>query len=267
MARWTAGLALSMVLGAGGAAAQEARVLPGHAGCDERDGDRDYARHCEVREILLPASGRLAIDATPNGGIQVTAGGGSEMRILAVVRANAREEAEARRMAEAVRILTDGTIRAEGPRPERRAWWSVSFRAAVPERTDVDLHSQNGGITLEGLRGRSRFETTNGGVTLVDLGGTVEGETTNGGVTVRLSGDRWEGEGLDVRTTNGGVTLHVPTGYNARLETATVNGAMDLRFPVQVQGRIGKRVSTELGSGGPTVRATTTNGGVVVRRR
>ncbi|HUG54310.1 MAG TPA: hypothetical protein VMR21_11945 [Vicinamibacteria bacterium] len=40
---------------------------------------------------------------------------------------------------------------------------------------------------------------------------------------------------------------------------------MDL--PVRVQGRLGRELSTDLGAGGPTIRAMTTNGGVVVRRR
>jgi hypothetical protein len=38
-------------------------------------------------------------------------------------------------------------------------------------------------------------------------------------------------------------------------------------FPVRVQGRLGRDLSTDLGSGGPTIRAKTTNGGVTVRRR
>ena len=50
----------------------------------------------------------------------------------------------------------------------------------------------------------------------------------------------------------------------SRLETGTVNGGMSFGFPITVQGRLGSRVSTQLGSGGPLVRAITTNGGVRV---
>ncbi|HEY5565714.1 MAG TPA: hypothetical protein VIM81_00530, partial [Gammaproteobacteria bacterium] len=79
-------------------------------------------------------------------------------------------------------------------------------------------------------------------------------------------GDTWEGEGLDLRTTNGGVRLRIPDDYSARLETGTVNGGVDIDFPVTVQGRIGRELSTTLGEGGPLVRAETTNGGVRVSR-
>ena len=66
---------------------------------------------------------------------------------------------------------------------------------------------------------------------------------------------------------NGGVELAIPTNYNARLETGTTNGGMDIGFPVTVQGRLNRRLTTQLGSGGPTVRVMTTNGGVVLRHR
>jgi hypothetical protein len=46
-----------------------------------------------------------------------------------------------------------------------------------------------------------------------------------------------------------------------------VNGGLDLGFPITVQGNVGRRLTTQLGAGGATIRAITTNGGVSVRRR
>jgi DUF4097 and DUF4098 domain-containing protein YvlB len=103
-------------------------------------------------------------------------------------------------------------------------------------------------------------------VHLTEVGGDVTGRTTNGGLHIELAGTRWSGEGLDVETTNGGITLLVPEDFSARLETGTVNGGIDIDFPVMVQGRVGRRLATTLGDGGPTVRAVTTNGGVKVQR-
>ncbi len=54
---------------------------------------------------------------------------------------------------------------------------------------------------------------------------------------------------------------------SARLETGTVHGGMRIDIPVTVQGKIEKELSIDLGSGGPTVRATTTNGGVSIKRK
>ena len=110
----------------------------------------------------------------------------------------------------------------------------------------------------------------NGGVSLRRVGGAVSGSTTNGGVHVELSGPSWEGEMLNVTTTNGGVNLVMPDNYSAHIETSTVNGNVNSEFPLNVpmteRGRLPKQISVDLGSGGPTIRATTTNGGVHVSR-
>jgi hypothetical protein len=58
----------------------------------------------------------------------------------------------------------------------------------------------------------------------------------------------------------------MPERYSANFETGTVNGGLNVDFPMTVRGELGKRLSTVLGSGGPTIHVETTNGGVNVRR-
>jgi DUF4097 and DUF4098 domain-containing protein YvlB len=83
---------------------------------------------------------------------------------------------------------------------------------------------------------------------------------------VQLTGDRWDGEELDVTTTNGGIVMSMPANYSAHLETGTVNGSLQIGFPVTVQGNT-RELAVNLGSGGPTIRARTTNGGVRINRK
>ena len=71
---------------------------------------------------------------------------------------------------------------------------------------------------------------------------------------------------MDVRTTNGGIVMSVPENYSAFIETGTVNGGVEVDFPVTVQGRITRQLSFNVGSGGQTVKAMTTNGGVRIRK-
>lgn len=234
--------------------------------CRDEGGDDRYERYCEVRELTLPA-GRVEVDAAPNGGIEVHGSDRSDVRIRAKVVAQGRTLDEARALAAEVRIETSGGVRSVGPRTGRdRNYW-VSYELFVPEVTDLKLETLNGGIALHEVKGTVEFKTMNGGVTLDSTAGSVRGRTTNGGVDVSLRGAAWEGEGLDVETTNGGVKVRIPSDYNARLVTGTVNGGMRLDFPVTVQGRIDRRLDVTLGQGGPTVRVMTTNGGVVVGRR
>jgi hypothetical protein len=86
-------------------------------------------------------------------------------------------------------------------------------------------------------------------------------------MSITLTGNQWDGRGLDAETHNGPLTLRVPDGYNAHLESGTNNGPMSLDFPVTVVGRIGRSISTDLGSGGKTIRAVTSNGPLSILRR
>ncbi len=122
----------------------------------------------------------------------------------------------------------------------------------------------NGGIAATGIAGRLDVETMNGGITLDDVAGAVSAETTNGGITIRLSGGTWQGEGLEAETTNGGITLHVPDSFSASLQAEVVNGGIEIDFPVTVQGKIGKELSTDIG--GPPIRLATVNGGIRIQR-
>lgn len=233
------------------------------------DDDDDGSRHCEVREETLQA-GPLAVDAGTNGGVRVEGWDRNDILVRAIVRTRARDEARAREIASAVQIQTGGhRVQSTGPQNERREWWSVSYRISVPRRNDLTLNARNGGITIGGVSGTIRFDTTNGGVNLSDLGGSVRGHTRNGGVKVALAGERWDGEGLDVETTNGGVTLSIPDGFNAALETRTVNGSFRTDYPITIQGELNYRrgLATTLGSGGPPVRVRTTNGGLRINKR
>jgi Putative adhesin len=262
-------LAFVVVLMASGSVAAAAAVhfhsAGGDGGCEERGGGPNAV--CEVRELTLPAGQPVRVDARPNGGIKVEGGSRSDVLVKATVMASAETEEAARALLAQVQLSTSGGVHADGPRPVRERNWWVSYELRVPAHTDLALESMNGGISIDSVSGDLEFKTMNGGIHLTDTGGRVHGRTTNGGLDIRLEGTGWDGEMLDVQTTNGGVNMAVPASYNAHLETATVNGGMRIDFPVRVQGRLDRQLSVDLGSGGPTVRATTTNGGVVIRKR
>jgi len=253
--------AMLAVLACAGAVAQQGGTSK------ECDGKWQWGRTshaCELRETTVSARAALTVDAGPNGGISVVGTDRKDVLVQATVRAWGEREEDARATVGQVVVHTDDVIRAEGPAQNGRNGWSVSYEVFAPRDTNLKLETHNGGIAITTVRGALDFETQNGGVKLDGLAGNVHGRTTNGGVDINLTGTRWEGEALDVRTTNGGVRMRVPENYSARLETGTVNGGVNIDFPVLVQGRIGRDISTTLGSGGALVRAETTNGGVRV---
>ena len=224
------------------------------------------AHVCEIRDLTLPSTGALSVDADQHGSISVTGENRRDLQVRARVQAWGDDEAEAERIAGEVVVRSDGVLRAEGPEQRGRSGWSVSYEVLAPVDIDLTLETLNGAIAVANVRGELAFEARNGGIRIDSVAGNVRGRTTNGGVDATLAGNTWDGVGLDLRTTNGGVRLRVPDDYSARLETGTVNGGIEIDFPVTVQGRIGREFSTTLGLGGPLVRAATTNGHVKVSR-
>lgn len=240
--------------------------------CERNNRGNNREVHCEVRESRIPARGSLRVDAGENGGVTVRAWDGRDVLVRARVQTHARTDAEARELARGIRVSTDGTIRATGPdNPGRNRGWAVGYEILVPARTSLNVQTHNGPISVEGLTGDMDLRAVNGPISLEELAGDVKARTENGPITVTLSGRRWSGEGLDVETVNGPVSLRLPRGYAAHLESGTVNGPINAPAgmrPPRREGRgwrPGGRISTDINGGGPTIRAVTTNGPVNIR--
>ncbi len=228
----------------------------------------------DLRELTVPASGMVAVDAGKNGGVSVKGEDRGDVLVRACVQTWGLTEDAARAAASSIRINTGGTIKADGSSEDRN--WSVSYQILVPRSTNLDLRAHNGGISISGVDGSSEFETVNGGINISNVSGSVKGRTTNGGVNVSLSGSSWRGSGLDVTTTNGGVNITLPVNYAATVETGTVNGGFKSDIPSlniteeNIRGdewspkSRSKRITTALNGGGPPIRVITTNGGVKI---
>jgi DUF4097 and DUF4098 domain-containing protein YvlB len=261
----TAIAALSLV--AAGSAQTQTRTRTAGGCADHHSGSSDRASFCEERDDTIGGANPITVD-TKNGGISVRGWDRGDVHVHARIQTQGATDADARRIASAVHVETmGGQVKAEGPQTGDGEGWSVSFDLDVPRSAMLTLNSTNGGISITDFRGSASFSTRNGGVTLTGVNGELKGSTTNGGVTIDLSGDHWDGAGLDVSTRNGGIKMSLPKNYSAELETGTSHGRINVDFPITVSGRIESHLATTLGSGGPKLKAMTTNGGVVIREK
>jgi DUF4097 and DUF4098 domain-containing protein YvlB len=220
----------------------------------------------DMQESHEPApEGTWRIDAGENGSVQLSEWDKDEVMICAQVTAWSRNEDAARKLLREIHVETSGgRLRAEGPEQSKSARWGVSFKILAPRSTDLDVQAVNGGVSVEGIRGRMSLHTENGPIQIVDVAGDVEGRTINGPVSVTLTGSRWQGRGLDIETSNGPVNLTIPDGYSTELTTGTTNGPVAGAYVGVGRGRGGHHVSMTLGSGGAPVRVVTTNGPITV---
>jgi len=230
---------------------------------DNRDHDGRRSRSCEIREQTIAYAGQLNIDGRQNGGVSVKGWTRSDVLVRMKIEANAPSEGEAKAIASQIRVNTGaGRISADGPSSLTDSGWAVSFEVFTPQQSNVEITTRNGGVSVSDVRGNIQFTAVNGGVHLARVNGKVHGETMNGGVSIELAGNRWDGEGLDVKTTNGGVTMKLPSNYSAQLEGSTVNGGFKSDFDLGADVNKERRVKANLNSGGAPLRVTTTNGGV-----
>ena len=72
--------------------------------------------------------------------------------------------------------------------------------------------------------------------------------------------------GHELQSKNGDIRYRLPAGAGARLQAETNHGAIDVGFPITVQGRLSNQLDTVVGGGGPTVRLVTENGDITIRR-
>ena len=236
--------------------------------CRDGHGDRSE-KHCEVKVFQLAGRSNLDISAGENGGVEVQSWDNNDIEVHARIQTRGESVQDAREMVGDIEIETDGgIIRATGPSMGRRNGWAVSFLVLVPRRMDVEATTRNGPLSVKNVTGTMKLAVVNGPLGLYGVGGDVTARAENGPLSVGLTGSRWEGAGLDAETRNGPVTIRIPEGYSAELETGTINGPLDVSFPLTVtlQGRIPRRIKTTMGNGGATVRAVTTNGPASIQR-
>ena len=142
---------------------------------------------------------------------------------------------------------------------------AVDFTVRLPAGVKIDASTVNGGVEIEGATSTVVAHTVNGGVEARSTGGAVSAHTTNGDVTV--SSAKLDGDRTDFSTVNGSITVSLPASVSADVDMRTVNGHLSSDFPLTVEGTFSpKRLHATLGKGGPTLRLSTVNGSIRLRK-
>jgi len=231
----------------------------------------------------------LTIHAEHNGGIQLSTWDKPEFSIKLCKQVASDDDAQGRKVLDQTTLAIDGsTVSVKAP--ENQNDYSMGtlllVRAPRDATLDMDVHNggisvrrftgtakaeaQNGGISLKQSTGKLTVHAQNGGITIQDCGGDVDARVENGGLSLKLP-ERWDGKGLEAHTQNGGLVVDVPRNLASGLE---VSGSEHVS--IICKGDIcdnGQRTWDNshrifhFGSGSTQIRATTVNGGIVIRDR
>jgi hypothetical protein len=141
----------------------------------------------------------------------------------------------------------------------------VEFIVRLPAGVKIDASTVNGAVEVDGATSNVVARTVNGTVEAKSSGGPVSAHTTNGDIIVRspaLSSDHTE-----YTTTNGSITVELGGSVNADVDMRTVNGRLSSDFPLTVEGSFSpRRLHATLGKGGATLRLSTVNGSIRLRK-
>jgi hypothetical protein len=219
-----------------------------------------------------------------NGEVRVEPGTGSKLEVTAIKRWRRGDPEEVRITVQQVgsgkgdvlicALWTENSSCDEDGVHSRGGGWrwgnhsndtSVEFTIHLPAGVRVQATSVNGNVEVDGATAEVYANTTNGSVEVRSSGGPVRARTTNGDIIVR-SGTLGD-ERLEYSTTNGSITLELPSSANADVDMRTVNGTLSSDFPLTLQGEINRRhLRATLGKGGPSLRVSTVNGNIRLRK-
>ncbi len=206
-----------------------------------------------------------------NGRIQVEAADGTAVEVKAELTARGSTQEAANELLKQVEIRDSVTptlvsVETRNLKTFSRQPVSVVYTIRVPKAVKVNLETANGPISIAGVQGGTRAESSNGSVEGRLLAGPIKASTTNGSIKVELAtlGDG----GADLETINGSIDVRLSDSAKANLVARCVNGAIvvdGLSFEKSGESSR-KKLDGRLNGGGPTLRAETVNGAIHFRK-
>lgn len=162
---------------------------------------------------------------------------------------------------------------------------SVRVDVRAPREMSVAIHTADGSIALEALKGDARLVTSDGSITVDSLDGSLDAKSGDGRIQVRGRFDLlniWTGDGsVDaaiqpgsklstgwrIQSGDGSVRLRVPSDLAADLDVHTGDGHISSQLPVAISGSPSdSSLRGKLNGGGLTLTVRTGDGAVNLDR-
>jgi putative adhesin len=109
---------------------------------------------------------------------------------------------------------------------------SIDFTIEVPLRTNLDVETVMGSVTVEGIEGELEIESVNGAVTLTNVGGSVVAHTVNGKLLATIARATPQ-QPMAFTSLNGSVDVTLPANVKANLKLRSDQGDVYTDFDLQ----------------------------------
>jgi hypothetical protein len=173
----------------------------------------------------------------------------------------------------------DGSIKAEAI--EGRIVLNATDGSVTGSRLggDIQIRSGDGSIRLDQTTGKLDLETTDGSIGLEAKPTVLKARTGDGSIRARIEPESVMAENWELSTSDGTITLALPSNFNAELDAETSDGAVradrsmfpDDRDDSGDDSRDERRerrrtLRSKLGDGGKTFRIRSGDGSIRIER-
>lgn len=141
----------------------------------------------------------------------------------------------------------------------------MTYEVRLPAGVELSVATVDGDVIVSGLAAPARLATVDGAVRVTgrapDRVNTVDGD-----IEVHVEGAL--PERMQLSTVDGSVLLGVPDGQGFEVHASTLDGSLTSDYPLTVEGRWGPRsLRGRVGDGRSSIRVSTVDGDVTIRRR
>ena len=209
-----------------------------------------------------------------SGDIRVSGTSGNQLTIEAVKRLHGRGDRDLLERVEVDISHQGNRVRVETRYPHRRrnnhaddhehghGGVSVDYRITVPVRTEVEISSVSGDVTLKGVEGETSVSSVSGEIEVSDVANLVKAKSVSGDVEIR---NARSDDDVEIASVSGDVTIHSIEAEE--LSISSVSGDVRIRQVSCEQGEFESvsgdiRYTGQIVSGG--YEFTTHSGDVVI---
>ena len=130
---------------------------------------------------------------------------------------------------------------------------------------EMDFYSGDGRLDLDDVEGSLRAHTGDGSIRAAGRFDSVDITSGDGHVSLLVRGGSRLARSWDVRTSDGSVSLEIPSDLAADLDLHTGDGRITMNLPLTVEGKVdGQDVRGKLNGGGNRLAVRTGDGSITV---
>jgi DUF4097 and DUF4098 domain-containing protein YvlB len=162
---------------------------------------------------------------------------------------------------------------------------SIHVEIQVPRESDLELHSGDGNLRIDDVRGNFQLETNDGDIRLHEVEGALHANTHDGNIDVQgrfgMLNLRTSDGNIDARvsaapspqpswslhTGDGNIRLTLPDNFAANLDAHTGDGSVRVDFPITTSGTTqDNAVRGKINGGGISIELQTSDGDIRVEK-